>query len=84
MKLYGFLEIFGEYISTDKYRSMLKNTMFTDLHINKEEQSLSALLHIDVFDNILPNFYRNSLLPFSYINSYILSPSYILYYYFFV
>lgn len=53
MKLYNFPEIFGEYISTEKYRSMLKNTMFTDLHINKEEQSLTALLHIDTFDNIM-------------------------------
>ena len=53
MKLYNFLEIFGEYISTDKYRSMLKNTLFTDLHINKEEQSMTALLHIDIFDNIM-------------------------------
>ena len=53
MKLYNFLEIFGEYISTDKYRNMLKNTLFTDLHINKEEQSMSALLHIDIFDNIM-------------------------------
>ena len=53
MKLYNFLEIFGEYISTEKYRSMLKNTLFTDLHINKDEHSLSALLHIDIFDNIM-------------------------------
>ena len=29
MKLYNFPEIFGEYISTEKYREMLKNTMFT-------------------------------------------------------
>ena len=53
MKLYNFLEIFGEYVATDKYRTMLKNTMFTDLHINKEAQSLSALLHIDIFENIM-------------------------------
>lgn len=53
MKLYNFPEIFGEYISTEKYRSMLSNTMFTDLHINKDEQSLTAVLHIDTFDNIM-------------------------------
>ena len=53
MKLYNFPEIFGEYISTDKYRGMLKNTLFTDLHINKEEQSMTALLHIDIFENIM-------------------------------
>ena len=53
MKLYNFLEIFGEYISTEKYREMLKNTMFTDLHINKEESSITALLHIDTFNNIM-------------------------------
>lgn len=53
MKMYNFLEIFGEYISTEKYRGMLKNAMFTDLHINKEDKSMSALLHIDTFDNIM-------------------------------
>ena len=36
MKLYNFLEIFGEYVATDKYRQMLRNTLFTDLNINKE------------------------------------------------
>ncbi len=53
MKLYNFPEIFGEYISSEKYRSMLKNTLFTDLHINKEEMSMTALLHIDTFENIM-------------------------------
>lgn len=53
MKLYNFLEIFGEFVSTEKYREMLKNTMFTDLHINKESGSLTALLHIDTFNNIM-------------------------------
>ncbi len=53
MKLYNFPEIFGEYIATEKYRSMLRNTLFTDLHINKEESSLTALLHVDTFDNIM-------------------------------
>jgi hypothetical protein len=53
MKLYNFPEIFGEYIATEKYRSMLSNTLFTDLHINKEEGSMSALLHVDAFQNIM-------------------------------
>ena len=53
MKLYNFPEIFGEYISTEKYRGMLKNTLFTDLNINKENMTLTALLHIDTFDNIM-------------------------------
>ena len=53
MKLYNFPEIFGEYISTEKYRSMLKNTLFTDLHINKDAMSMTALLHVDAFENIM-------------------------------
>ena len=53
MKLYNFPEIFGEYISTEKYRSMLKNTLFTDLHINKDAMSMTALLHVDTFENIM-------------------------------
>ncbi len=53
MKLYNFPEIFGEYISTEKYRDMLKNTLFSDLHINKEDMTLKALLHIDTFNNIM-------------------------------
>ena len=53
MKLYNFLEIFGEYVATEKYRSMLKNTLFTDLHINKESQVVTALLHVDTFENIM-------------------------------
>ncbi len=53
MKLYNFPEIFGEYIATEKYRSMLRNTLFTDLHINKEDRSMTALLHVDIFDNIM-------------------------------
>lgn len=53
MKLYNFLEVFGEYISTEKHRDMLKNTLFTDLHINKEDKSMSVLLHIDAFNNIM-------------------------------
>ena len=53
MKLYNFPEIFGEYISTEKYRTMLKNAMFSDLHINKEDKAMTALLHIDTFDNIM-------------------------------
>ncbi len=53
MKLYNFLEIFGEYISTPQYREMLKNTLFTDLNINKEELSLTAILHVDLFQNIM-------------------------------
>ena len=53
MTLYNFPEIFGEYIATEKYRSMLSNTMFTDLHINKENSSMSAVLHVDTFQNIM-------------------------------
>ena len=53
MTLYNFPEIFGEYIATEKYRSMLSNTMFTDLHINKENSSMSAMLHVDTFQNIM-------------------------------
>ncbi len=53
MNLYNFLEIFGEYIATPKYRDMLKNTMFTELNISKSEQSITALLHIDKFENIM-------------------------------
>ena len=53
MKLYNFLEIFGEYIATEKYRGMLKNTMFADLHINKEERFITATLHVDAFENIM-------------------------------
>lgn len=53
MKLYNFLEIFGEYIATERYRSMLSNTFFTELNINKEEQSITATLHIDKFENIM-------------------------------
>ena len=51
--MYNFLEIFGEYIATEKYREMLKNTMFTDLVINKEDMQLKALLHVDIFNNIM-------------------------------
>ena len=51
--MYNFLEIFGEYIATEKYREMLKNTMFTDLVINKEEMHVKALLHVDIFNNIM-------------------------------
>ncbi len=53
MKLFNFLEIFGEYISTEKYRNMLKNTMFADLHINKENSAITATLHVDIFENIM-------------------------------
>ena len=48
MKLYNFPEIFGEYISTEKYREMLKNTMFTELHINKDDTSKSFLYFIEI------------------------------------
>ncbi len=51
--MYNFLEIFGEYIATEKYRDMLKNTMFTDLVINKEDLHIKALLHVDIFNNIM-------------------------------
>ncbi len=50
---YKFLDIFGEYIAGEKYREMMKNTYFTDLVINKEELLLSALLHVDIFNNIM-------------------------------
>ncbi len=53
MKLYNFPEIFGEYIATEKYRSMLSNTMFTDLNINVENKTLTATLHVDTFNNIM-------------------------------
>ena len=43
----NFLEIFGEYVATDKYRQMLRNTLFTDLNINKEDMTMTALLHVD-------------------------------------
>ena len=36
----NFLEIFGEYIATEKYRDMLKNATFTDLEINKENKRI--------------------------------------------
>ncbi len=49
----NFLEIFGEYIATEKYRDMLKNTNFTDLEINKDIMSMKALLHVDAFQNIM-------------------------------
>ena len=48
--MYNFLEIFGEYIATEKHRDMLKNTMFTDLVINKEDLHIKALLHVDIFN----------------------------------
>lgn len=51
--MYNFPEIFGEYIASEKYRDMLRNTMFTDLVINKEELTASALLHVDTFNNIM-------------------------------
>ncbi len=51
--MYNFLDIFGEYIATQKYRDMLKNTSFTDLEINKEAMTMSALLHVDAFGNIM-------------------------------
>lgn len=51
--MYNFLEIFGEYIATEKHRDMLKNTMFTDLVINKEDLHIKALLHVDIFNNIM-------------------------------
>lgn len=51
--MYNFPEIFGEYIASEKYRDMLRNTMFTDLVINKEELTASALLHVDSFNNIM-------------------------------
>jgi hypothetical protein len=49
----NFLEIFGEYIATEKYRDMLKSTTFTDLEINKDTMSMKALLHVDAFQNIM-------------------------------
>ncbi len=49
----NFLEIFGEYIATPKYRDMLSNTSFTDLEINKDTMSMKALLHVDAFSNIM-------------------------------
>ena len=51
--MYNFLDIFGEYVYTEKYRDMLKQTTFTDLTINKEEMTMSALLHVDGFPNIM-------------------------------
>ncbi len=48
-----FVEIFGEYIATPKYRDMLQNTSFTDLEINKDAMSMKALLHVDAFANIM-------------------------------
>ncbi len=51
--MYNFLDIFGEYVATQKYRDMLKNTSFTDLEINKENMTMSALLHVDAFYNIM-------------------------------
>ena len=49
----NFLEIFGEYIATPKYRDMLSSTSFTDLEINKDSMSMKALLHVDAFSNIM-------------------------------
>ena len=49
----NFLQIFGEYIATEKYRAMLQNTTFTDLEINKDAMSMKALLHVDAFQNIM-------------------------------
>ncbi len=51
--MYKFSDIFGEYIATQKYRDMLKNTNFTELQINKEEMTMRALLHVDTFANIM-------------------------------
>ena len=51
--MYNFLEIYGEYIATEKYREMLRNTTFSDLIINKEEKYMSALLQVDLFKNIM-------------------------------
>lgn len=50
---YNFLEVFGEYISDQKYREMLKCTSFSDLVINTESMTVSALLHVDEFKNIM-------------------------------
>ena len=47
----NFLEIFGEYIATPKYRDMLSSTSFTDLEINKDAMSMKALLQGDAFSN---------------------------------
>ena len=49
----NFLDIFGEYIATEKYRDMLKSTTFTGLEINKDAMSMKALLHVDAFQNIM-------------------------------
>ena len=49
----SFIDVFGEYINEAKFREMLKNASFSNLVINKEELSLSALLHIDEFKNIM-------------------------------
>lgn len=51
--MYNFLDIFGEYIATAKYREMLSNAYFTDLTLNEEDRRISALLHIDKFKNIM-------------------------------
>ena len=51
--MYNFLEIFGEYVATPKYRDMLKDTNFTDLEINKDIMSMKALLYVDAFQNIM-------------------------------
>ncbi|MGN0527183.1 MAG: hypothetical protein ACI4IF_07070, partial [Acutalibacteraceae bacterium] len=49
----NFLDIFGEYISTEKYRNMLQNSEFADLVINKEKQELYATIYVDSFNNIM-------------------------------
>ena len=49
----NFLEIFGEYIATEKYRDMLNKTTFTDLEINRDLMTMKALLHVDAFQNIM-------------------------------
>lgn len=51
--MYKFLDVYGEYIATGKYRDMLSNATFTDLVLNTEEKRMSAILHIDKFKNIM-------------------------------
>ena len=48
-----FIDIFGEYIATQKYRDMLQEASFTDLHLNRDKKTLNAVLYVDAFQNIM-------------------------------
>ena len=49
----GFLTLFGEYITNDKHRAMLENAYLETASLNPAGGSLSFVLYVDRFENIM-------------------------------